>query len=64
MLWRTLSVSVLSCLWARKSLEKYQKERYVYLRVLPGIFVWIYDGFHDNFEIEIGVTKYLKEGCG
>ena len=36
-LWRTLSVSVSSCLWARKSLEKYQKERYVYRLIVQEI---------------------------
>ena len=34
-----------------------------YLRIPPEIVVWIYDTFENNFEIDKGFTKYLKESC-
>ena len=36
---------------------------YSYLRVPTEIVFWIYDIFGNNFEIENGLTKYLKESC-
>ena len=36
---------------------------YIYFRASPEMVVRITDTFDNNFEIENGFTKYLKESC-